>query len=83
MSDPDVISVAEAWPEHAEHKVRYSEHGRTDYIVKTIRLVHLSATERAFDVEDYDNRPESGDIEMTEFWCATCGVILPSFEEDG
>lgn len=72
------IPVGQVWPEHAEHQIIYSEHGRTDYL--------LISLEKMDDYDpmpgEYDNRPVNGDISDTEIWCRDCGVVLTIPEGD-
>lgn len=66
------IPVGEAWPEHAGHEIIYSEHGRTDYILKTVAMTDIDGVADHWSVEEYDNRPTGGEISDTEVWCRTC-----------
>lgn len=69
------MNVAQRWPDHAGHSIRYSEHGRTDYAVRTVFVIDYE-DEDEVEVGDYDNRPVDGDIDMSEFWCVECGEVL-------
>lgn len=69
-------TVAEFWPEHAEHQVIYSEHGRVDYLLNGVEKVDEYVGFEQWSANDYDAQPINGDIQDTEVWCRTCGVVL-------
>lgn len=74
-----LFTPGQVWPDHAGHEIRYSEYGRTDYIVTSL-ADNNEGTSHGPDyiVENYDNRPCDGDVQETEFWCRDCGVVLRS-----
>lgn len=75
-----VVTVAELWPEHAGHEVRYSEFGRTDYRVTTLELdlSDLSGC-RSVSSAEYDPAPIDGDVQETSYWCRDCGYRLRDY----
>lgn len=82
MNDPGyrIMTVAERWPDHAGHRVRYSEHGRTDYAVLSVE-VDLSdpSGDTLITSCKYDARRVNYDVTEAEYWCADCGVVLPEY----
>lgn len=70
------MRVEQVWPEHVDHRITYSEYGRTDYDIKTVwRISGGQCVD--WTTGEYDRRPIDADITETEIWCATCGVVLP------
>lgn len=67
---------SEVWPDHAGHSFVYSEHGRTDYILTGLHVVTEDDGSSWIDDIEHDNLPTDGDISTTEYWCATCGMVL-------
>lgn len=80
MTTISVKTVAEMWPEHEGHDVRYSEFGRTDYRLTEVELVDLGG-EYVVQASSYEPRPVDGLIEETSMWCADCRERLIDYEE--
>lgn len=79
-----IRTVAELWPDHADHDVRYSEFGRTDYALRSVELQRLDETvaEYAIVSHEYQPAPIDGRVDEINFWCADCGQRLPDYVED-
>lgn len=82
MNDPGyrIMTVAERWPDHAGHAVRYSEHGRTDYAVLSVE-VDLSDLSGVVSIASCERSALPVDVGITEheYWCADCWVVLPEY----
>lgn len=84
-----IRTVAEMWPEHEGHDVRYSEFGRTDYRLIEVELNQLHPVEpdngvREFQVcaSSYESEPIDGRIDETSLWCADCGERFSDWREE-
>jgi hypothetical protein len=83
-----IRTVAEMWPEHAGHDVRYSEFGRTDYRLIDVEMDRLDAVdpgdppEFVLRASTYDAAPIDARLDETSMWCADCGHQLSDYWQE-
>ena len=77
-----IRTARELWPDHAGHLIIYSEHGRTDHLLRSLEAIDEFEGTTTWIASDYDEMPYASDIESTEYWCRTCGVPLNEQTEE-